>query len=136
MTEVAGGTTRRTGKKAANKHALQTRVVPVDANSVGSRWTVQDFDRLAGLIGLIAMGQALHAGKIIEELAPASPAITAASLTQAAKQQLQIDGVTDDQKDASRWRRDGFLFEARCRNRSADIGTQAAARRGALSDRL
>jgi hypothetical protein len=58
------------------------------------------------------MGQALHAAKIIEDLAPASPAITAASLTQASKQQLQISGATDDHKKSSRWRRDGFLFEA------------------------
>jgi hypothetical protein len=54
----------------------------------------------------------LHAAKIIEGLSPTSSAITAASLTDAAKRQLRIVGKTDDQKDASRWRRDGFLFEA------------------------
>jgi hypothetical protein len=110
---VAGAQSAK-GKKAgrAQKHALTTDVVTVDANAVGSRWTVQDLDGLASLIALIAMGQALHAAKIIEDLSPTSSAITAASLTEAAKQQLQINGTTKSQRDASRWRRDGFLFEA------------------------
>jgi hypothetical protein len=113
-TVVAGAQGSAKGKKAskAETHALITDVVTVDANSVGSRWTVQDLDRLARLIALIAMGQALHAAKIIEDLSPTSSAITAASLTKAAKQQLQINGTKKSQRDASRWRRDGFLFEA------------------------
>jgi hypothetical protein len=113
MATVSGaqGAKEKKASKSAT-HALLTDIVTIDANSVGSRWTVQDLDRLAELISLIAMGQALHAGKIIEELAPTTPAITEASLAQAAKQQLQISGVTDDQRSASRWRRDGFLFEA------------------------
>jgi hypothetical protein len=99
-------------KGKAQKHALNTGVVTVDANAVGSRWTVQDINRLASLIALIAMGQALHAAKVIEDLSPTFSAITAADLTKAAKQQLQINGTTKSQRDASRWRRDGFLFEA------------------------
>jgi hypothetical protein len=79
------------GKKAS-KSALLTNAVTIDANSVGSRWAVQDINRLARLIALIAMGQALHAAKIIEDLSPASSAVTAASLTKAAKQQLRING--------------------------------------------
>jgi len=93
-------------------HALLTGSVPVDSDAVGDRWTVQDIDRLAKLIALIAMGQAIHAAKIISELAPASPAITHDALILAAKQQLRINGTTEDQKGASRWRRDGFLFES------------------------
>jgi hypothetical protein len=112
MTAVVRGTLDAKVQKSGKKQALLTAVVPVDSHSVGDRWTVRDFDQLAGLIAVIAMGQALHAAKIIDELAPASPAITAASLTQAAKQQLLIIGATDDHKKASRWRRDGFLFEA------------------------
>jgi hypothetical protein len=100
------------GSSKPNKVALLLDTVAVDAHSVGSRWTVQDIDHLAKLIALIAMGQALHAAKIIEELSPATSAITAASLTNAAKIQLRVIGTTDEQKDASRWRRDGFLFEA------------------------
>lgn len=115
MTAAKSGTLARTpgvrGKKPL-KHALLTGPVPIDSDAVGDRWTVQDIDRLARLIALIAMGQAIHAAKIIGELAPASPAITHDALILAAKQQLRINGTTEDQKDASRWRRDGFLFES------------------------
>jgi hypothetical protein len=93
-------------------YALLTQPVQVDSDSVGDRRTVQDIDRLAKLIALISMGQAMHAAKIINELAPATPAITHDALILAAKQQLQINGTTDKQKNASRWRRDGFLFES------------------------
>ena len=117
MTAAKSGTLARKpgvkGKTPAKTvpHALLTGAVPVDSDSVGDRWTVQDIDRLARLIALIAMGQAMHAAKIISELAPASPAITRDALILAAKQQLQINGTTEDQKKAFRWRRDGFLFE-------------------------
>jgi hypothetical protein len=93
-------------------HALLTGAVPMDSDAVGDRWTVQDIDRLTKLIALIAMGQAVHAAKIIGELAPAHPAITHDALVVAAKQQLRISGTTEDQRNASRWRRDGFLFES------------------------
>jgi hypothetical protein len=102
------------GKKPSTPlaHALLTASVPVDSGSIGDRWTVQDIDRLANLIGLIATGQAVHAAKIISELEPTFAAITHDALILAAKQQLQINGTTDDEKRASRWRRDGFLFES------------------------
>jgi hypothetical protein len=102
------------GKKPPKSlpHALLTSAVPIDPDSVGDRWTVQDIDRLARLIALIAMGQAIHAAKIIGELAPAFPALTDDALIIAAKQQLRINGTTEDHRNASRWRRDGFLFEA------------------------
>jgi hypothetical protein len=115
MTTVISGAAQGAKKKSAKrtqKHALAINAVSVNTSAVGSRWTVQDGDQLAGLIALIAMGQARHAAKIIDDLAPASSAISAASLAGAAKRQLQITGTTEDQKDASRWRRDGFLFEA------------------------
>jgi len=113
--KIIASSARNTKDKKTDKtekHALLTEIVTVDANSIGSRWAVQDLDRLARLIALIAEGQAVHAAKIIQELSPAASAITAASLTTAAKWQLQIRGTTKDGKDASRWRRDGFLFEA------------------------
>lgn len=118
MTAAKSGPVARTpsvtGKKPPKPlpHALLTGPVPVDPDSIGDRWTVRDIDRLARLIALIAMGQAIHAAKIINALAPASPAITHDALILAAKQQLQINGTTEEQKDASRWRRDGFLFES------------------------
>src|SRR5262245_53629455 len=118
MTAIKSGTpasTLATKEKKPTEppqHALRTGAVPVDGNSVGNRWIVQDFDRLAGLIALIAMGQALHAAKVIRDLTPAEPAMTEANLILAAKRQLQIHGTTTEQRNASRWRRDGFLFES------------------------
>src|SRR5262245_62175952 len=112
MTAAKSGTLARTpsmeGKKPPKPvpHALLTGPVPIDPDSVGDRWTVQDIDRLGRLIALIAMGQAIHAAKIIGELAPASPAITDHALIIAAKRQLRINGTTEDQRNASRWRRD------------------------------
>jgi hypothetical protein len=96
MRTAQGAKQKKTNKTQQN--ALLTDDVAVDANSVGDRWTVQDLDRLANLIALIAMGQALHAAKIIEDLSPTSSAITAASLTEAAKKQLRISGTTNNTK--------------------------------------
>jgi hypothetical protein len=67
---------------------------------------------LARLIAIIAMGQAAHAAKIIAELRPADPAISHKALKAAARHQLSITGDTPERRDASRWRRDGFIFEA------------------------
>lgn len=92
--------------------ALTTESVPVADDCVGDRWTIRNEDQLAKLVAVIAMGQALHATKIIRELQPAAPAITHTTLLDAAKRQVQVSGQTKDQQDAARWRRDGFLFEA------------------------
>lgn len=45
------------------KHALTTEPVAIDGHCVGDRWTVEDEDRLAKLIAIIAMGQATHAAE-------------------------------------------------------------------------
>ena len=117
MTKGAGETTAtkatspaKSGGKA-NKHALVTEPVAVDSHCVGDRWTVEDEDRLARLIAVIAMGQASHAAQIIVELRPAEAAISDKALKEAAKLQLSITGTTANEQDASRWRRDGFIFE-------------------------
>lgn len=101
-----------TARRAHDSHALLTESVPVDKHCVGDRWTVQDTERLAHLIAIVSMGQAAHAARIINELNPAAPAITPAALIKAAKQQVSIVGKTEAQQNASRWSRDGFLFEA------------------------
>ena len=67
---------------------------------------------MAKLVGIIAMGQAAHAARIIAELRPVNPAISHKALKDAAKDQLLIRGDTPERRDASRWRRDGFIFEA------------------------
>lgn len=43
---------------------------------------------------------------------PTATALSDAALKTAAKRQLSITGDGKDKQDASRWRRDGFLFEA------------------------
>ena len=123
MTKQAGETSatkpgvsaKSSGKSPAvstAKLALVIEPVPIDSHCVGDRWTVEDEDRLARLIALIAMGQATHAAKIIVELRPAEAAINDKALKETAKQQLSITGTTPTERDASRWRRDGFIFEA------------------------
>jgi hypothetical protein len=92
--------------------ALTTETVDIDEHCIGDRWQAKDEDRLAELVGIIAMGQAAHAAKIIAELRPANPAISHKALKDAAKDQLSIRGDTPERRDASRWRRDGFIFEA------------------------
>lgn len=93
-------------------HALAIETVEIDEHCQGDRWIVEDEDQLARLIAVIAMGQATHAAKVIAELQPAQPAITHSALKAAAKRQLAIVGDTKQKQEASRWRRDGFIFEA------------------------
>lgn len=58
------------------------------------------------------MGQSVHAAEIIAELLPAEPAINSAALRAYAKQTLSIKGDTDKKRKASRYHRDGLIFEA------------------------
>lgn len=110
--ELTGSTKgmRRLGKTTAG--ALKIEAVEIDATCIGDRWQAQDIDRLARLIAIIALGQALHAAKIILELSVESPVITKSIVRSSAKRQLQISGSNEEKLKASRWRRDGFLFEA------------------------
>jgi len=85
--------------------------VQVDTDVSGLDWKVTDVAALARLIAVVALGQAQHAARIIGELEPASPAFSDADLIADAKIQMRIRGATDDQRQASRMHRDGFLFE-------------------------
>lgn len=91
--------------------AIESVPVPVDADVSGLEWTVTDIDELAGLIAIIALGQAEHAADIIAELEPSAPAYTETTLVQDAKAQMRVSGATQEQRTAARDRRDGFLFE-------------------------
>jgi hypothetical protein len=91
--------------------SLKTATVPVDSACVGDRWLVTDIEELGKRVALIAMGQATYAAEIIEALSPATPALSHEALFAAAREQLAITGSTEDERDASRWRRDGFIFE-------------------------
>lgn len=75
------------------------------------RWDIRTKDGLARIISIVAMGQALHAAEIIRTLDPAEPAFRSINSFNAARDQLQIHGTTDDQRNTSRWHRDGFIFE-------------------------
>jgi hypothetical protein len=85
--------------------------VAVDPDVSGFTWTVADLGVLARLIAIVSLGQAQHAARIITALEPATPAFSDADLIADAKAQMQVRGGTDDERQASRMHRDGFLFE-------------------------
>ena len=58
------------------------------------------------------MGQAAHAAQIISNLERAHPAINDEALRADAIQALSIKGDTDKKRKASRYHRDGLIFEA------------------------
>ena len=60
--------------------AVTSSTVEVDDDVTGQLWNVNDTKSLAQLIAVIALGQAQHAVRIIEELEPLAPALTAAEL--------------------------------------------------------
>jgi hypothetical protein len=91
---------------------LEIQVTEINEHCTGSRWTASDLDQLARVIAIIAMGQAVHAALIIAELQPSEPAINHDDLKADAVRRLSIHGATHEQKDASRWHRDGLIFEA------------------------
>lgn len=98
--------------KKLTKSALKVETCKINEYCVGSRWEVSDGEYLARIIAIIAMGQAVHAAQIIADLLPAAPAINEKALCEDAKLRLSIKGDTPDAQDASRWHRDGLVFEA------------------------
>lgn len=90
---------------------IDSNSVDVDSDVAGLEWTVSDFQELAKLVAVVAVGQAAHAARILDQLEPNKPAISIAALNQAACDQLTITGVTQTQVAALRAHRDGFLFE-------------------------
>lgn len=91
--------------------AIQSTVVEVDTDVTGLDWEVIDLSALARTVAVVALGQAQHAARIIKELEPAVPAFSAAELIEDAKGQMLIRGETEEARKASRFHRDGFLFE-------------------------
>lgn len=93
--------------------ALRIVDVPIDEHCIGGRWTTEDIDQLAKLIGIIAMGQAKHAAQIVKKLSPAAPAFTNADLCKEAIIKLTVrEGKHTPRTGYPRWQRDGFIFEA------------------------
>ncbi|MBD9445042.1 MULTISPECIES: hypothetical protein [unclassified Rhizobium] len=91
--------------------AVTSTTVEVDDDVTGLQWAVNDFEELAKLIAVIALGQAQHAVRIIDALEPHGPALSDEELFRGARGQMLIRGQTDAQKEVSRYHRDGFLFE-------------------------
>lgn len=91
-----------TTKKAT---ALNIEAVDVNQHCDGEEWQVADFDKLAYLIALVALGQAYHAETIIRGLALKSQPLGLPAL------KLQAETLLTVKTDETPWRRDGFLFE-------------------------
>ena len=83
----------------------------VDADVSGLTWAVADLNSLARLIAIVLLGQSQHAARIITELEPSSPAFSDADLVADAKAQMLVNGATEEERQALRAHRDGFLFE-------------------------
>lgn len=94
------------------KSALKVETCKVNEHCVGLRWETSDADYLARIIAIIAMGQAVHAAQIIDDLSPAAPAINDEAIREDAKLRLSIKGDSKTAQDVSRWHRDGLIFEA------------------------
>lgn len=99
-------------KTSAKQLPLKIEPCKAGKHCVGLRWEVSDADSLARIIAIIAMGQAVHAARIIIDLSPVAPAINEEALREDAILRLSIKGDTQDAQDASRWHRDGLIFEA------------------------
>jgi hypothetical protein len=110
--------------------ALLSEYMEVDDDVSGLLWSVDDLDELSKLIAVIALGQAQHAARIIQELEPHGPALSDAELYAGAKGQMLIRGQTEPQRKVSRYHRDGFLFECI----SWIVARQAATERTYLKD--
>lgn len=96
----------------AEDSALTIAEVVVDDHCIAHCWTPGSTAMLARLVAIIAMGQAAHAARIITGLAPAEPRLDHAALREAAKVSLSLAGETEQQRDALRAHRDGFIFES------------------------
>jgi hypothetical protein len=98
--------------KKLREHALiKSTPVKVDKDVLGLDWKVSDFQELAKLIAVVAVGQAAHAARILDQLVPNAPALSIPILNKSACDQLTIKGKTQEQKTAAVAHRDGFLFE-------------------------
>lgn len=92
-------------------HTMTSQIVEVDDNVTGYTWSVDDVIELAKIIAIIALGQAEHAAEIIQEFGLSGPVPSRVEFYEEAREQLEIRGTNDNQKEVSRYHRDGFLFE-------------------------
>ncbi|WP_406649232.1 hypothetical protein QEZ52_07930 [Aliisedimentitalea scapharcae] len=84
----------------------------IDDNCIGERWVPDNYDELAALIAIVAMGQAIQASHILRELAPAEPAYSFDELRAEAKVKLTVQDTPEKPRTGyPKWQRDGFVFE-------------------------
>lgn len=91
---------------------IKSSPVEIDKDVSGLNWEVADFQELAKIVAVIAVGQVAHAARILDQLEQNAPAISMPQLNEAACEQLIIkSGLNPAQEIAARAHRDGFLFE-------------------------
>lgn len=94
------------GKRMAFSTApLKIEDVAINSHCSGEQWSVVDFDTLAYLIAVIALGQAQHVAVVLAGLAPESPVLGLPELKAQANAVLTANSRYP-------WGRDGFMFEA------------------------
>lgn len=91
--------------KKAKAAVFDIQTVEINVHCVGEQWKLVDFDQLAYLVALIAMGQAFHAANILRGLSGGLGVIVLSELKEQAKSNLTVP------KGKRPWIRDGFLFE-------------------------
>lgn len=97
----------------AKAQVLVTDNVAIDSDCMGERWESKDEATLACLIAIMAMGQSLYAGRILETLSPAEPAFSIPELRAEAKIKLTVEDKKKNPRGGyPRWQRDGLIFEA------------------------
>lgn len=91
---------------------IKSSPVEIDKDVSGLNWEVADFQELAKIVAVIAVGQVVHAARILDQLEQNTPALSIPQLNEAACEQLTIkSGLNPEQEKAARAHRDGFLFE-------------------------
>lgn len=95
-----------------NLAALEITGFPIDDDSFGSKWKVENEEQLARLIAIVVMGQAVQAAYIIDELLPAEPAFTDEALKAEAIIKFTVQDVAQTPRTGyPRIQRDGLIFE-------------------------
>lgn len=91
--------------------------VPINADCIGDRWEVNDEDQLAELVAMIAKCEFGHAQSILSGITPAIAGYTPEMIAEIKQDAiraltLKTDAHGKELRNAAKWHRDGFLFEA------------------------
>ena len=96
---------------------ITATTVPIDSNSIGDKWIINDEAELARLVGLVLKCEFGHAEAILQNI-PVSTIMYTASQEASVKANvikaltLVIDPLTGKEtRNTKKWHRDGVLFE-------------------------